>query len=69
MLIEKYTTSITFTVTDEMAEQLNAAANEFGVSRSDIIRVCIQNDLPKLKDRERKRKKSRTVSNKNKQKP
>ena len=56
MPIEKYTTSITFTVTDKMAEQIDDAANEFDVSRSEIIRACIQNDLRKLIDRERKRK-------------
>lgn len=60
MLLEKYTVSITFTVTEKMAEELDAAADEFEVSRSDIIRVCIRNDLPKLKDREKKRKNLRT---------
>ena len=59
MLIEKYTVSITFTATEKMAEELDGAAKEFDVSRSDIIRACIHNDLPKLKDRERKRKNSR----------
>lgn len=57
MLIKKYTVSITFTATEKMSDELDDAAKEFDVSRSDIIRACIHNDLPKLKDRERKRKK------------
>ena len=51
--------SKTLSMTEKMADDIQNVADEFDVSFADVVRECIQSDLPKLKDRERKRKKAR----------
>jgi len=46
-------------MTEKMADDVQGVADEFDVSFADVVRACIESDLPKLKDRERKRKKAR----------
>ena len=42
--------------TEKDAEKINDAAKRLGVSRSELIRVCVLNELPKLIERETKRR-------------
>lgn len=56
---EKYTKQRSVSFTEEMHEKVDAAARRFDVSFATIVRACVENDLPKLIDRESKRRKSR----------
>lgn len=56
---QRLTVSKTMVMTEKMVEDVQSLADEFGVSFADIVRECIESDLPRLKDRERKRKKAR----------
>jgi len=51
--------SKTLSMTEKMADDVQSIADEFDVSFADVVRACIESDLPKLKDRERKRRKAR----------
>lgn len=42
--------------TEKMAEDIQALADKLDVHFADIVRDCVQNDLPKMKERIRKRK-------------
>lgn len=46
-------------VTELLAEKLRKAAKDYKVSVSEIIRECIEKELPRLIDRENKRKDTR----------
>ena len=54
MLKKKYI-GTTIELEDKMMEKLNDAAERFGVPKIRIIRACIENELPRLIDRENKR--------------
>ena len=43
-------------VTEALAEKIRKAASDYHVSVSEIIRECIDKELPRLIDRENKRK-------------
>lgn len=45
--------------TEKMAEDVQRLADELNVAFPEIIRECVERDLPKLRDRERKRRKAR----------
>lgn len=49
--------SKTIAFTDRMAKKIQKEADVVGVSFSDIVRACVENDLPKLKERYRQRRK------------
>lgn len=51
-------------VTESLAEKLKKAAADYNVSVSEIIRECIDKELPRLIDRENKRKSTRTNTDK-----
>ena len=53
---ERFTVSKTVSMTPKMADAIQDAANEFNVSFADVVRGCIETDLPKLIERHRKRK-------------
>ena len=50
--------------TESMAEKIQAEADRLDVSFSEIVRACVENDLPRLRERERKRIKKRKQSRK-----
>ena len=41
--------------TESLAEKIQAEADRLGVSFSEIVRDCVENDLPRLRERNRKR--------------
>lgn len=51
-------------VTETLAEKIQKAAEDYEVSGSEIIRECIEKELPRLIDRENKRKDAREKSDK-----
>ena len=56
---KKYkTTSID--LEEKVMDRLDDAAKRFGVTKIQIIRLCIENELPRLIDREAKRIKRQT---------
>ena len=55
----KYKTT-TIDLEEKWMDRLDAAAKRFGVPKIRIIRLCIENELPRLIDREAKRKKRKT---------
>ena len=42
---------ITFRLQENHYEELKIVADETGVSISDLIRICVQGELPKLKEK------------------
>lgn len=44
---------------EEIAEKIQVEAERLNVSFSEIVRECVINDLPRLRERERKRIKKR----------
>ena len=57
---ERLTTQVHTSLTDRDLEKVNDAAKRLNLSRAEIIRLCVLNDLPKLIDRELKRTNRRT---------
>ena len=55
----KYKTT-TIDLEEKWMDRLDAASKRFGVPKIRIIRLCIENELPRLIDREAKRKKRKT---------
>ena len=51
---------IFFSVSEQMKDDIEDVADQFQLSNSEVIRQCIENDLPKLKDRLKKRTQRRT---------
>lgn len=56
---ERLNVSKTLSMSEKMAEDVQRVATSLKVSFADVVRECIENDLPKLKERERKRKRTR----------
>ena len=56
---ERLNVSKTLSMSEKMADDVQRIATALKVSFADVVRECIENDLPKLKERERKRKRSR----------
>ena len=56
---ERLRISKTLSMSEKMAEDVQRVATSLKVSFADVVRDCIENDLPRLKERERKRKRSR----------
>ena len=56
---ERLHVSKTVSMSDKMAEDVQRIASALNVSFADVVQECIENDLPKLKERERKRKRTR----------
>lgn len=57
---QRLTAAKSVNFTDEMADKIQTAADTLNVSFQDIVRECVDIELPKLIDRERKRTKRRT---------
>ena len=57
---ENLTCQVHTSLTEKERDRLNDAAKRLRLSRSEVIRLCILNDLPKMLDRETKRKKRQT---------
>lgn len=55
----KYKTT-TIDLEEKLMDKLDDTAKRFGVTKIRIIRACIENELPRLIDREAKRKKRQT---------
>ena len=55
----KYKTT-TIDLEEKWMDRLDAAAKRFGVTKIRIIRTCIENELPRLIERESKRRKRQT---------
>ena len=53
---QRFNVSKTLSMTEKMAEEVQEVADTFEVSFADVVRACIEADLPKLKERERKRR-------------
>ncbi|MEH0007943.1 MAG: hypothetical protein V6Z82_04395 [Flavobacteriales bacterium] len=60
---QRLTTAKSVNFTDEMADKIQTAADQLNVSFQDIIRECVEIELPKLIDRENKRTKRRQKIN------
>lgn len=52
---ERLTVQQTIYFTESMAEKIQAEVERLGVSFSEIVRDCVENDLPRLRERNRKR--------------
>ena len=57
---EKLGYQVHTSLTEKEKDKLNDAAQRLGLSRSELIRLCVLNELPKMLDRENKRTKRRT---------
>ena len=57
---EKLDYQVHTSLTEKERDKLNDAAKRLGLSRSELIRICTLNELPKMLDRESKRTKRRT---------
>ena len=57
---EKLDYQVHTSLTEKERDRLNDAAKRLGLSRSELIRICTLNELPKMLDRESKRAKRRT---------
>ena len=57
---EKLGYQVHTSLTEKERDKLNDAAKRLGLSRSELIRLCVLNELPKMLDRESKRTKRRT---------
>lgn len=55
VLKARFTHKISVAFRPEVAGRVEAAAEKQGVSSAEIIRQCVDNDLPKLLERERSR--------------
>ena len=51
-----YPVKISLLVSDAVGTQLDTLADRYGLSVSELIRQCIDSDLPRLADRLRKRR-------------
>lgn len=56
----RLTTAKSVNFTDKMADKIQTVADTLNVSFQDIVRECVDIELPKLIDRERKRTKRAT---------
>ena len=61
---ERLTTQFSVYLTESVSERIQAEADRLGASISEIIRDCVENDLPRLKERNRKRIKKRKTASK-----
>lgn len=52
---ERLTQSVNLTVAPWMYERLQAAADEFSITKAEVIRGCIEGDIDKFVERLRKR--------------
>ena len=56
---DRFTRSRTLSMTEKMSEDVQAVADVLGTSFADVVRECVERELPRLKERYRKRKKAR----------
>ena len=57
----RYTVKTSTAFTPEQAEELRKIAKQEKVSVADIVRECVDKELPRLKERLRKRKAARNT--------
>ena len=57
---EKLGYQVHTSLTEKERDRLNDASKRLGLSRSELIRLCLLNELPKMLDRESKRRQRRT---------
>ena len=57
----RYTAKTNVAFTPEQAEEIRKLAKQEQVSIADIVRECVDKELPRLKERLRKRKKQRNT--------
>ena len=50
----RFTQKLSITIDPELYRKMEIVIDEFGGSFSELIRECVNNDLPKLIDRKRK---------------
>ncbi len=62
---DRLTVDIFSSFTEKDAEKIKEAAKRLNVSRSELIRVCVLNELPKLLERENKRRNYRRTCREN----
>ena len=61
-MVKRYTIKTSFTITSEMQGKLEAVSKRFNLPVSQIIRECIESDLPRLIERYKKRtRKTNTI--------
>jgi len=60
---EKHTFAKTINFTPAMAEQIQQSADNFNVSFAEIVRECIEKELPRLISRENKIKQNQQGGN------
>lgn len=51
---ERFSVGKQINFTESMTEKITAEADRLNVSFSDIVRECVENDLPRLRERYRK---------------
>ena len=52
---ERLTKQASVYLPESLSEKIKAEAKRLGVSFSEIVRDCVENDLPRLRERNRKR--------------
>ena len=57
----RYTAQKTATFTPETVRRIEQAAEQLNMSVVQVIRECVENDLPKLLNREKARRRRRTA--------
>ena len=62
MLERKEYQRLTIDLEQNLVEKLNDTAKTFGVPRVQVIRACLEAELPRLIERERKRRKRKDTS-------
>ena len=65
MIKERLTVKINVAVTQKMGDIIQDIAEQEGVSRGDVIRACLENDLSKLRERLKKQKSRRRSKGQN----
>ena len=60
---ERLTKQVSVYLPESLSEKIKAEAKRIGVSFSEIVRACVENDLPRLRDRNRKRALNRKYTN------
>ena len=52
----KYTVTQSVAWTEKQAEEIKKLAERLNTSFSEVVRVCVERELPRMKERARKRK-------------
>ena len=64
-MLGKCYTRMTFEIEENWKEKLKRTSEEYHVSMSELVRMCVASELPRILDREKKRRNYRRADDKN----